>query len=224
MEGLLFGLKLGTLIPLIPPFYCQLFPSYRRICTEFRICATVHHSNLYPTDAALSFLSSINTPPSQPPRPPLPPHNVHSNIHFSFCSPFPATSLQLAATATWHGDRLNWKVFCTEGHQSMTLHTEKADSDFVNSHETPWLCPTFISCAENSIQILVWSFEKAPFSDNENNLRVCADACVRGRKCVCVIVYMHTFAMCMFVHLLTCIKGIKALLLDSSFKLPLKLK
>lgn len=46
VEGLLFGLKLGTLIPLIPPFYCQLFPSCHRICTEFRICATVHHSSL----------------------------------------------------------------------------------------------------------------------------------------------------------------------------------
>lgn len=92
VEGLLFGLKLGTLIPLIPPFYCQLFPSYRRICTEFRICATVHHSNLYPTDAALSFLSSINTPPSI---------NIRSNIHFSLCSSFSSTSLQLAVTATW---------------------------------------------------------------------------------------------------------------------------
>lgn len=60
--GLLFGLKLGTLIPLIPLFYCQLFPSCRRICTECRICAPVHHSILYPTDTALSVLSSINTP------------------------------------------------------------------------------------------------------------------------------------------------------------------
>lgn len=85
MEGLLFGLKLGTLIPLIPPFYCQLFPSYRRICTEFRICATVHHSNLYPTDAALSFLFPINTPPSLPIAPPQAPT---PDIHFSFCSPF----------------------------------------------------------------------------------------------------------------------------------------
>lgn len=147
VEGLLFGLKLGTLIPLIPPFYCQLFPSYRRICTEFRICATVHHSNLCPTDAALSFLSSINTPPSI---------NIRSNIHFSLCSSFSSTSLQLAVTATWQWDRLNWKVFCTEDHQNMTPHTEKADSDFVYSHETPWLCPTFISCAESSIQILVF--------------------------------------------------------------------
>lgn len=94
VEGLLFGLKLGTLIPLIPPFYCQLFPSYRRICTEFRICATVHHSNLYPTDAALSFLSTINTPPNPPTAPPHPSIHIcilttiHSNIHFSFCSLF----------------------------------------------------------------------------------------------------------------------------------------
>lgn len=57
VERLLFGLQLGSLIPLIPPFYCQLFPSYRQSRTEFRICATVHHSNLRPTDAALLFLS-----------------------------------------------------------------------------------------------------------------------------------------------------------------------
>lgn len=118
VEGLLFGLKLGTLIPLIPPFYCQLFPSYRRICTEFRICATVHHSNLYPTDAALSFISSINTPPPAPPLTPqpFPPLDVHSNIHFSFCSPpISVTSPHLAVTAPWHGDRLNWKVFVHRG-------------------------------------------------------------------------------------------------------------
>ena len=41
-----FGLRLGALIPLIPPtpqntFNCQLFPSYRGICTQFGICATV---------------------------------------------------------------------------------------------------------------------------------------------------------------------------------------
>lgn len=58
----------------------------------------------------------------------------------------------------------------------------------------------------------------------KQSARVHADACVRRRKCVCVLAYMHTFAVCMFVHRLTCIKAITALLLDSSFKLPLKIK
>lgn len=74
VEGLLFGLQLGSLIPLIPPFYCQLFPSYRRSRTEFRICATVHRSNLRPTDAALLFLSlhQYRRRPARPPHPPAP--------------------------------------------------------------------------------------------------------------------------------------------------------
>lgn len=48
---------------------------------------------------------------------------------------------------------------------------------------------------------------------------------VKGRKCVSVLVYMHTLAACIVVHLVTCIKAIKALLLDFSFKLlELKIK
>lgn len=41
----------------------------------------------------------------------------------------------------------------------MTLHSEKkkkADSDFVYSHGTPWLCPTFISCAEKKTALKHW--------------------------------------------------------------------
>lgn len=120
VEGLLFGLQLGSLIPLIPPFYCQLFPSYRRSRTEFRICATVHRSNLRPTDATLLFLSPPSIPtqarPPLPapllpfdhgpyPPPPPPPHNVHSNIHFSICSRPNRT--------VWQRDRFDWRVFCT---------------------------------------------------------------------------------------------------------------
>lgn len=81
----------------------------------------------------------------------------------------------------------------------MTLHSEKkkkADSDFVYSHGTPRLCPTFISCAEkkNSAQTLAWSFEKAPFTHNETICaRVCADASVGGGRCVRVLAYTHAF-------------------------------
>lgn len=131
--------------------------------------------------------------------------------------------MQLAETATWQGDRLNWKVFRTEDHPSMTLHTEKADSDFVYSHETPWLCPTFISRAEKTaFKCRFGLLKKLHLAVMKQSARVCTDASVRGRKCVGVLVCMHTLAACMFVHLLKYIKAIKALLLDSSSKLPLK--
>lgn len=59
------------------------------------------------------FPPSIPTPPTPQPFPPL---DVHSNIHFSFCSPpISVTSPHLAVTAPWHGDRLNWKVFVHRG-------------------------------------------------------------------------------------------------------------
>lgn len=83
--------------------------------------------------------------------------------------------------------------------------------------------PTFISCAENSIQMLFGLLRKLHLVIMNQSAHVCEDECVTGAKCVCVLVHMHSVGVCMFVHLLTCIRAIKALLLDSSPK-PLKLK
>lgn len=63
----------------------------------------------------------LNHPPLPSQPNPPPPHNVHSNINFSICPRPSVTSVPLAETATWQGDRLNWRVFCTEDHRSMTL-------------------------------------------------------------------------------------------------------
>lgn len=144
------------------------------------------------------FPPSIPTPPTPQPFPPL---DVHSNIHFSFC--FPPYLRHLAALGSDGAvarRQVKLESICAQrtiGAWRFTAKKKKkADSDFVYSHGTPWLCPTFISCAEkkNSAQTLAWSFEKAPFTHNETICaRVCADASVGGGHCVRVLAYTHAF-------------------------------
>lgn len=134
VEGLVFGLQLGSLIPLIPPFYCQLFPSYRRSRTEFRICATVHRSILRPTDAALLFLSlhqyrrrpAHHTPSTPCSRSTVAPphrnhrHRVHTMSKAIFISPSVPVPTALSGRETGSIGECSAR---RENHRSMTLYT-----------------------------------------------------------------------------------------------------
>lgn len=158
MEGLVFGLKLGSLIPLIPPFYCQLFPSYRRSRTEFRICATVHRSNLRPTDAALLFLSAHQyrrgPAPRTWPRPATSaaastPHPPQYSILHLFLSPqCSLAGIQVQLDCILRRERTTGAWRCTPGleggcgggGEKRKGGVKKADTDFAYSHETRGGC------------------------------------------------------------------------------------
>lgn len=153
------------------------------------------------------FPPSIPTPPTPQPFPPL---DVHSNIHFSFC--FPPYLRHLAALGSDGAvarRQVKLESICAQrtiGAWRFTAKKKKkADSDFVYSHGTPWLCPTFISCAEkkNSAQTLAWSFEKAPFTHNETICaRVCR--CKRWRRTLCSRISVHARLFCRCACLCIC--------------------
>lgn len=209
MEGLLFGLKLGTLIPLIPPFYCQLFPSYRRICTEFRICATVHHSNLYPTDAALSFISSINTPPQSPPPHPTTIPSSRCPQQYSFLFLFPPYLRHLAALGSDGAvarRQVKLESICAQRTIGAWRFTaEKKLILILSIHTGRHGCAplSLVVPKKNSVQTLAWSFEKAPFSHNETICaRVCR--CKRWRRTLCSRISVHARLFCCCACLCIC--------------------
>lgn len=198
MEGLLFGLKLGTLIPLIPPFYCQLFPSYRRICTEFRICATVHHSNLYPTDAALSFISSINTNPPHPTTIP----SSRCPQQYSFLFLFPPYLRHLAALGSDGAvarRQVKLESICAQrtiGAWRFTAKKKKKLILILSIHTGRHGCaPLSLVVPKKKTALKHWPglLRKLHLPIMKQSARVCADASVGGGHCVRVLAYTHAF-------------------------------
>lgn len=153
------------------------------------------------------FPPSIPTPPTPQPFPPL---DVHSNIHFSFCSPpISVTSPHLAVTAPWHGDRLNWKVFVHRGpseHDASQRKKKKKLILILSIHTGRHGCaPLSLVVPEkkNSAQTLAWSFEKAPFTHNETICaRVCR--CKRWRRTLCSRISVHARLFCRCACLCIC--------------------
>lgn len=175
VQGLLFQLKLGTLIPLIPPFYCQLFPSYHWISTEFRICATVCHSNPCPCVAG----PSINPPRA---------HHWHpNNINFSFSSLFYFISLQSAVTVIWQ--RKLGSIGNNFAHRAIRTGTDAS-----NWKGWSWFCQ---SIWNYSISFRHW-LEKASFRNYETiYIYLCQG--MRWNKKTCMCFRSRTHFYCVYV-------------------------
>lgn len=197
-EGLLFGLKLGTLIPLIPPHF-----------TVSCFLATVGSAQnlgfalLYTTAISAPLMQrSPFFPPSMPHRAtttprPLPPHSVHGNIHFSFYSP-PLRHLTAAGSdCDMAGRRVQLECALRRGpnpkHDACTL---KILVVILSIHTRHYGCaPLSLVVLKTALKCRCGLLRKLHLAIMKQSTCVCARACMRQS--------MHTLVVCMFGDPLT---------------------
>lgn len=152
-------------------------------------------------------------PPSYPW--PLPPYSVHADIHFSIWSPLPVTSEQVGNGCNTAGRQVELESILHRGPSEHDASHRKSWFGFCLYTRDTAAVPHFLLVAPKSqhSNAGIWSFEKkkksSVFTIMTQDVRVCAEARSWEENMFGVLEYTHTLSVCMFVHLLTCIKAMK---------------